>query len=395
MGYPLSKLKTIDYISRYQGIVIDKNKIYRFLDKLNDKYKNEIEQISYSYLKKLKGETPKIVFYDMTTLHFETSDQDDLRKTGFSKCGKHQNPQIFLGLLVDSSGYPISYDIFEGNTYEGNTLIPFIEKMQKKFNLDKPTIVADSGLLSKDNIKALEARKYTYIIGARIKSETNLLKSKIQEENKKHSGEFYSYVIPKGDQRLIIGYSSIRARKDKKNREKGLERLEKRIKWGKLTKSNINNRGNNKYLKMEGDVKIEKDYTKFNLDEIWDGLKGYITNSNIAKEEIIKNYNNLWVIERAFRISKTDLKIRPIYHRLRNRIEAHICISFISYMIYKELERVLKKTNSKISMEESSELIKTIYQVEYILPDSKKEKKSLLRMCEKQTELIKIIEKYF
>ena len=395
LAFPLSKLKTIDYIFRYQGILIDKNKIYRFLDKLSDKYKNDIEQISFSYLKKLRGKNLKIVFYDMTTLHFETSDQDDLRITGFSKCGKHQNPQIFLGLLVDSSGYPIGYDIFEGNTYKGSTLIPFIEKMQKKFNLDKPTIIADSGLLSKSNIKSLTSKKYTYIIGARIKSETKELKSKILEENKKYSGEFYSYIIPKEDQKLIIGYSLIRAKKDKKNREKGLKRLEEKIKGGKLTKSNINNRGYNKYLKMKGDVKIEIDYTKFNLDEKWDGLKGYITNSKIEKEEIIKNYNNLWVIERAFRISKTDLKIRPIYHRLRNRIESHICISFTSYMIYKELERVLKKENSKISLEESSDLIKTIYQIAYVLPDSKKEKKLLLKMCEKQTELIKIIQNYF
>ena len=132
LAFPLSKLKTIDYIFRYQGILIDKNKIYRFLDKLSDKYKNDIEQISFSYLKKLRGKNLKIVFYDMTTLHFETSDQDDLRITGFSKCGKHQNPQIFLGLLVDSSGYPIKYDIFEGNIFEGHTLMPFIEKISKK-----------------------------------------------------------------------------------------------------------------------------------------------------------------------------------------------------------------------------------------------------------------------
>ena len=115
-----------------------------------------------------------------------------------------------------------------------------------------------------------------------------------------------------------------------------MSRLEKQIKKGKLTKSNINNRGYNKYLKMEGDVSIEIDYEKFKNDAVWDGLKGYITNSKLKSKEIIENYRNLWHIERAFKMSKTDLKIRPVYHRLRDRIEAHICISFTAYCIYKE-----------------------------------------------------------
>jgi len=112
-----------------------------------------------------------VVFYDMTTLYFEASDEDDLRKTGFSKDGKHQNPQIFIGLLVGLGGYAIGYDIYEGNTYEGHTLIPFLEKISKKFKLNKPVIVADAGLLSNDNIKALEEKQYEYIIGTRLKNE--------------------------------------------------------------------------------------------------------------------------------------------------------------------------------------------------------------------------------
>ncbi|HBX87940.1 MAG TPA: hypothetical protein DEG09_04900 [Marinilabiliaceae bacterium] len=101
----------------------------------------------------------------MTTLYFETSDEDDLRKTGFNKDGKHQCPQIYIGLLVGLSGYAIGYDIFEGNAYEGHTLIPFLEKMSKKFNLDKPVVIADSGLLSKSNITALEENSLSNCYG--------------------------------------------------------------------------------------------------------------------------------------------------------------------------------------------------------------------------------------
>ncbi len=176
LAFPLSKLKTIDYLYRYQRVWLDSDAVYRFLDKLNSKLKPQVEQIAYkNTLKILQGDI-SIVFYDMTTLYFEASDEDDLRKTGFSKDGKHQNPQIYVGFLVGIGGYPIGYDIFEGNTYEGHTLIPFIEKMSLKFNLKKPVIVADAGLLSNDNIKALESKQYEYIIGARIKNETDQIK---------------------------------------------------------------------------------------------------------------------------------------------------------------------------------------------------------------------------
>ena len=341
LAFPLSKLKTIDYLYRYQGVTLNKDTIYRFMDKLNNKLKEKIEQITFSHTKQILGGKISVVFYDMTTLYFEANDEDDLRKTGFSKDGKHSNPQIFLGLLVGLGGYAIGYDIFEGNTYEGNTLIPFLEKISNKFELTKPIVVADSGLLSKDNIEALETQEYQYIIGARIKNESKNIKTEILKTKLK-DGQIKS--IKKNESsRIIISYSDKRARKDAHNRERGLKRLEKRISSGKLTKSNINNRGYNKYLKLDGEISIEIDYEKYNKDNEWDGLKGYITNSQLSKKQIIKNYNNLWHIEKAFRMSKTDLKIRPIYHRLLYRIEAHICISFTAYTVYKELERVLHK----------------------------------------------------
>ncbi len=166
LDFPLSKLKTVDYLLRYQGINITASTIYRFLDKLNNSLKDLVEQISFEHTKKLLNNKLSVVFYDMTTLYFESSDEDDLRKTGFSKDDKHQNPQIFLGLLVGLGGYAIGYEIFEGNIYEGHTLIPV---------------------------------------------------------------------------------------------------LEKRITFGKLTKSSINNKGYNKYLKLEGEIDIKVDYERLKM----------------------------------------------------------------------------------------------------------------------------------
>ena len=133
LAFPLSKLKTIDYLYRFQGIILDIDSVYRFLDTLNNKLKPQVEQIAFAHTTKVLEGNISVVFYYMTTLYFESSDEDDFRKAGFSKDGKHQNPQIYLGLLVGLGGYAIGYDIFEGHT-----LIPFIESISKKFNLNKP-----------------------------------------------------------------------------------------------------------------------------------------------------------------------------------------------------------------------------------------------------------------
>jgi transposase len=393
LAFPLSKLKTVDYLYRFQGVSVAVSSVYRFLDKLNSKLKDQVEQISFAHTLKVLQDKISIVFYDMTTLYFEASDEDDLRKTGFSKDGKHQNPQIFLGLLVGMGGYAIGYDIFEGNIYEGHTLIPVIEKINQKFGLGKPVVVADAGLLSMDNINALEKAGYEYILGARVKSEAEAIKRQIAEA-KLSDGQ--TIIITKtGSTKLIVSYSDKRATKDGHNRKRGLERLEKQVKYGKLTKTSINNRGYNKYLKIKNKVEVEIDYEKFKQDKSWDGLKGYVTNTKLKPEQVIENYKNLWHIEKAFRMSKTDLRVRPIYHRLKKRIEAHICISFTAYTIYKELERILDQTKSSISLKQAAELTHNMYEVNVTLPQSNRLKKILLKLDEDQTILKKIIDENF
>jgi len=362
--YPVSKLKTSDYLTKYKGINIPVQQIYRYLDKLYKEQKELIQQISYHHTLKILGGQISVVFYDVTTLYFQIDDEDEIRKRGFSKEGKHQNPQIVLGLIVSVDGYPLAYEIFEGNKFEGHTMLPVIDRFKEKYNLNKLVIIADSGLLSHQNIKELQEKGYEFILGARIKNEKQEIKDKILSLNLK-TGE--SAIIEKDDGlKLIISYSDKRALKDKSNRERGLKRLQKQLKSGKLTKSHINNRGYNKYLKMDGEVNISIDMEKFNKDDRWDGLKGYITNTDLSKDEIIENYGHLWKIEKAFRISKHDLKIRPIYHRLQRRIEAHITINFVAYKVYKELERQLKEKKADISPEKAIDIVKTIYQITII-----------------------------
>jgi transposase len=215
--------------------------------------------------------------------------------------------------------------------------------------------------LSAKNIEELQAKNYEFILGARIKNESKHIKDKILSLNLK-DGE--SQIISKDNLKLIVTYSESRAKKDKYNREKGLRKLEKHILTGRLTKASINNRGYNKYLKLEGELKVTIDKDKFEQDAGWDGLKAYLTNAKMSKSDIIDNYSHLWRIEKAFRVSKTDLKIRPIYHRKQKRIEAHICLNFVAYKVYKELERQLKEKKSDLSPEKVIEILQSIYQIE-------------------------------
>lgn len=386
---PGSKLKTIDYLARFLGVYKQVDEIYRFLDKLANRLKIQVEQVAFAHTHRVLGGQVNIVFYDMTTLHFEASDEDDLRRMGFSKVGKHQNPQIFLGLLVGLNGFPIGYEIFEGNIFEGHTLIPVLKQFAARFGLQKPIVVADSGLLTKDNIKTLQSEGYQYIIGARIRNEPEKIKQKILANP--WSDNTFLTMNKSENTRLVVAYSSSRAKKDAHNRKRGLQRLEKSLKKGRLTKANINNRGYNKYLQLTGDVLVEINYDKYFADQAWDGIKGYHTNTKLRPQEIIDNYKHLWQIEKAFRISKTDLQIRPIFHRLRHRIDGHICIAFAAYAIYKELERILYKEKSTMSVKRAAELTHNMYQLNITLPGSKHQKSILLKMSEEQEALYKII----
>src|SRR6266498_4287552 len=226
--YPASKLKTIDYLRWYGGYETDEDKIYRYLDKLNKTQKRTVQKISYNHTVKILNKKIQIVFYDVTTLYFEIKEEDNLRKTGFSKEGKHQNPQIVLGLLVSTDGYPLAYEIYKGNKFEGDTMLPVINLFKRKYKLKKLVIVADAGLLSNKNIGALQKNNYEYILGARIKTESNALKTKIQALTLKN-GE--STIFNKDEQsKLVISYSDARAIKDNANRERGIEKLKKLIK---------------------------------------------------------------------------------------------------------------------------------------------------------------------
>ena len=385
ISHPGSKLKTINYLQEHHSLFFDMDAVYRYLDKLSN-HKSILQDVSYRHTLTLFKKSIQLLFYDVTTLYFEAEDEDDLRKTGFSKDGKAQHPQILLGLLVSPQGYPLSFEMFEGNKFEGKTMIPVVEAFTAKYAFAQAVIVADAGLLSLENMDELIRLKYQFILGGRIKNESKVLKSQIMALKLKD--QIHTLIRPDG-LKLIVSHSSIRATKDRSNRVKGLHRLEKAIRLGKLSKKHINNRGYNKYLKLEGQITVQIDYEKFNQDAQWDGLKGYLTNATLSQQEVVNNYKHLWHIEKAFRISKTDLKIRPIYHRLKHRIECHLIIAFCSYKLYKELERQLAEKKVGISVEKAIRLMQSIFAVEIQLPDSGKTTRILHVKTDDHRQLLK------
>lgn len=388
LAFPTSKVKTADYLYRFQGERIDVSRIYRFLDTLRADYKDTVERVAFEYTKKTVGEI-SVVFYDMTTLYFETEDEDDLRKIGFSKDGKFQQPQIMIGLLVGEGGFPIGYDIFSGNTFEGHTLIPTLEKIEKKYGFGKPVVIADAGLLSKTNIQKLREAGYGFILGARIKNETTTIQETILTWAKEHrmDGNATNLLRP-DDTKLIVSYTDKRARKDAWNRERGLKKLRLRVASGRLTKEQITNRGYNKFLKLEGNVTVSVDEDRVKDDAAWDGLKGYLTNTKSTEKRVMERYRHLWHIEEAFRISKTDLRVRPVFHYKRRRIEAHLCIAFVAYTIWKELERLLKCQKVSMSPKRAGELTQNMYEIAYVLPGAQTLRHRLLGMDDEQKKLL-------
>lgn len=367
LSQPLSKASTVEYLKSHFDEDARLHRIYRYLDKLYNTQQEKIQQISVEHTRRVLGGTIGLLFYDVTTLYFEADYGDEFRETGYSKDGKHSQPQVVLGLLVSKDGYPLSYSLFNGSQYEGRTMLPVVEDFVQRFKLDDFIVVADSGLMNQSNIAMLESGHYKYIVGARIKNENNEIKAWILSQEKKDGG---FNETAKGQARLIVGYSDNRARKDRHNREKGVKRLEKAYKSGNFTKENINKRGYNKFLEISDNVKIAINKDKITQDQQWDGLKGYLTNTCLPAQEVCLQYNGLWSIERAFRITKGTLDLRPMFHFTPKRIQAHVCICFVAYKIYKELERVLKISHLNMSVDKVIDIAKTITTIKINLPTS-------------------------
>ena len=291
-----------------------------------------------------------------------------------------------LALITTTEGLPLGYELFPGNSYEGNTLISVIEEVEKNYNLSETYLVADRAMFTKNNLEKLKEKNVKFIVAAKLKTMKKDLKERILSDIEKAKrvnntlNNWTNEYIVEG-KRLIVSYSRKRADKDQKDRERLLDRIKKRMKNGKVVIADlINNSGTKKYLKIEkkGAKEATLNQNKIDLEQRWDGLHGVITNhrDDMCAADILEKYKGLWRIEEAFRINKNDLKMRPIYHWTPRRIRAHILICFVAYTLVAFVRKKLHDNKVNISFEEAREELNRL-QLSLII-DKKTKQKFLL-----------------
>jgi transposase len=327
---PASKLRSLELMEQFFGIGHSHKTYYKIAPKCIE-FKQKIEEKVVGFAKAHYAFDYQLVFYDVTTLYFETFEEDELRKNGFSKDNKSQQPQILIALMVSKEGFPIAYEVFSGNTFEGHTIIPSLQNFIEKNEVKDLTVVADAAMISIENVKQLVLNKINYIVGARLGNISTSMLSNIDKSIIREDGKSIRIKTDKGY--LICSYSAVRYRKDKYEMEKQIEKarqvIEKPSKSKKL-----------KFTQTDG-MKISLNQTLIEKTQKLLGIKGYYTNleTSVADNStIIQRYHELYRIEQAFRISKNDLQTRPIFHYKEQPIKMHILICFMALVISKHIE---------------------------------------------------------
>lgn len=355
---PASKHKSVEILANIFGVSVDLDRVYRLMDKIDDEVVRKLQALSFKGAQQtlaLFNEEVDVLFYDATTLYFESFTEDELKENGYSKDCKFNQPQVILCLFVTTHGLPVGYEVFPGSTYEGHTLIKALEGLKDRFAVRHLVFVADSGLLNAGNLKLLEESGYIYIVGARLKSLSKQLQQQVTNlDVYEHveDGVKVQTLELEGGRRLIASHSSKRARKDEHDRNKAIDCLRKKLKKSKNPESLISNYGYKKYLMLHGKSEVTLNEAKILEQAKWDGLHGVITNSReLEAQDILAHYRGLWQVEETFRVSKSDLKIRPIYHWTPNRIRAHIALCYMALCCVRNLEYRVKRTYEKLSPE--------------------------------------------
>lgn len=321
---PTSKLDSLRVLDDLGVDPIDRNQLYRSLVKASKlDYRKAISQACFQHVGRTKL---TLVLYDVTTLYFEVQEEDEYRKPGMSK-ERRLEPQIILGLLVDQNGFPLGLQSFEGNKAETKTMLPVIQDLLAQNGLTKTTIVADAAMMSASNLASLTEAGYTYIVGSRL----HKVPYDIAEYQKTSELNDQQIVVENKDgYRVIYQYRAKRASLDMRNIEKQVSKAMKVLN-GQVPTTKT------KFLSV---VAKNKQLNQKLIDKAkaLAGVKGYVTNLDIPDEQVISYYHQLFHVEATFRMAKSDLKARPIFHQSREAIEAHLTLVFAALAVSKNIE---------------------------------------------------------
>lgn len=376
---PASKLRSLELLNQYFNVSHNRKTYYKFATQCIE-LKDIVESKVLNFAKINYSFNFDILFYDVTTLYFETFEEDELRKNGFSKDNKSQQPQILVALMVTKDGFPISYEIFPGNTFEGNTFIPVIKAFLNKNKVQEFTIVADAAMISTENINQLNKEKINYIVGARLGNVSEELINKVHEKINLVDGESIRIKTEKGF--LISSFSKVRYRKDLYEMNKQIEKAQNIIKQPSKRKKV-------KFTQSDGEVLILNE-SLIEKNRKLLGIKGYYTNLDIdamSNQMIIERYHELYKIEQAFRISKSDLQTRPIFHYKDQPIKLHMLICFMALVISKHIE-----LQTNVSIKKFNDELKKV--TDAIILNTITDKTEIIR-AESTTKLNEIFSKLF
>lgn len=358
---PSSKLQNFKNQHEYLGIEkIDLHHLYRTLDYLAI-YSEEVQNFIYQPARDLFNQELDVVFYDVTTFYFESEVENEgaLRQKGFSKDGKIGSTQILFGLLIDRFKQPIGYRIYKGNFFEGHSFAQALDQLKHQYNIKDIVVVADRGMLNKNNLQLTTGNNYEFIIGERLKTLPQGLKDYLLNiENYTHTWTYNNHNEPiiiryctiKHEGRTIIStYSTKRAIKDKKEREEKLETAQLLIKNPSLLKR----KAHHYFLSADQHSNFHLDQEKIKQSERYDGFLAISTNAaSLSVEQILDNYRHLYQIEHSFRTFKSHLETRPMFHWTDKRIEGHICLCYIAYTLLTHVQNKLSKSNNRLSEKE-------------------------------------------
>jgi len=348
---PRSKRESVRRLGRDFGVSLPLEKVYRMMDQLDRRFVDRLRARVAEETGALLGGPLDVLFLDCTTLYFESVAEDDdtgddaLRQFGYSKDGKPHRVQVALALMVARNGLPVGYEVFPGATYEGHTFLPVMDRMREGRPGLEAVCVAGAGMFSERNLAALESRGHGYIVGARLRQLPKALKERVLNTGRyrqapgEEAGGKVGVFRHKG-RRIVVTYSSRRAARDMHLRQEAVKRL-----LAKLDRSGSSGnpgallpKGTARFLRQQGEGRWEIDPDRIIEAARWDGLHGVVTNlRGMSLAGLRERYGGLWQVERSFRITRHDLKVRPIFHWTPRRIRAHLAISYMAFACVQHL----------------------------------------------------------
>lgn len=385
LAEPRSKMGTVEWLKSEEMVELNLDRLYRMMDRLHERI-DKIKAVALQKTLDNLGGKVGVMLFDVTTLYYESFTEDELRRKGYSKDNKARETQVTLAMAVTEEGLPLTYELFPGDTFEGKTFEATLKGFLKAFDPEEVVIIADTGMLSDENLSYLEGEGYSYIVRGRLKGLPKAVKEGIKDLNSydllfaTEEEEIKAKVmdLPKEGRKLIAIHSEVNSRKDAHEREEMLFRLQKALsdEDGRISSSKlIGNKGIKGYLSRKDgkDAIYVIDEKKVAEDSSWDGISGVVTNMEVGKEDVVgvlEKYKSLWRVEESFRMAKGPLRFRPMFHWKKERIESHVAICYIAFCLQRHLEHRMKVSRNEVySLSKTRDILSKVDSV--LLEDTK------------------------